>query len=120
MDDLNYFTVFGWMKNALGLKGVDLYAFALIYSITQNGNTVGFITPKYLEDCLNISNPTAYAAIKNLEEKNLIVFDQEIGCYGYQKKKDRVHVNINTINSLVFGNCPEKLKADRKSIRENI
>ena len=70
--DTSFYCVNGWMMNQLGLTGVDLLCFAIIFSLSQNGEGRYIAGLRYLSEFMQCSQPTASKALKNLLEKGLI------------------------------------------------
>lgn len=81
--DDNYYQISGWMLNRLGLKGVALSVYAIIYGFTQDGDTEFSGSRQYLADFTGTTRPTIDKALKELIEK------------GYISKKI---VTINNVN----------------------
>lgn len=72
MNDNSYYVVSRWMATQLGLTGNELHTYAIIFGFTQDGETEYKGSTKYLMETLNISKPTAMAALNGLESKGLI------------------------------------------------
>lgn len=72
MHDDNYFVVKGWMANKLNLSGAQLFAYAIIYGLSQDGVTEYKGSYKYIMEAINCSKNTAITAIKELTEKGYI------------------------------------------------
>ncbi len=81
--DDNYYQISGWMLNRLGLKGVALSVYAIIYGFTQDGESEFSGSRQYLADFTGTTRPTIDKALKELIEK------------GYISKKI---VTINNVN----------------------
>lgn len=65
--DDNFYTVFGWMLNVLGLKGNELTIFAIIYSFSQDRVSEFQGSISYLQKFANIdSKQTVYTKLENL------------------------------------------------------
>lgn len=62
----------GWMVTDLGLKGLDLLIYAIIYSFSQDGE--GFFTGSlsYLMEWTNSSNYGVRKSLSSLEARGLI------------------------------------------------
>ena len=69
----NYVTIQGWMINELGLKGNELFCFAIIYGFSQITGTAFTGSYQYLADWCNTSRRTIINVIDNLESKGYIV-----------------------------------------------
>ncbi len=77
--DENYFQVSGFMVNRLGLKGVALNVYAIIYGFSQDGETEFTGSLQYLCDfCGGVSKPTIISALKELVKKDYILKREEI------------------------------------------
>ena len=73
ISDSNYYVVHGWMITRLGLKGVDLQLYAIIYGFTQDGESEFAGSVQYLCDfCGGVTRPTVAASLKRLCENGLI------------------------------------------------
>ena len=72
MNDNSYYVVSRWMATRLGLTGNELHTYAIIFGFSQDGETEYKGSTKYLMETLNISKPTAMAALNGLESKGLI------------------------------------------------
>ena len=70
--DNNYVQIAGWMINRLNLSGNELYCYAIIYGFSQDGDSFFMGSLKYLEQWMNVSQPTVLKALKGLTEKGLI------------------------------------------------
>lgn len=77
MNDNYYITMQGWMVQKLGLKGNDLFVYALIYGFTQDGETLYKGSYRYISYALGISRKTAIRSLESLEERGLIIKSQE-------------------------------------------
>lgn len=77
--DENYYTIHGWMINRLGLKGIQLSLYAIIYGFTQDGENEYKGRTQYLCDFTGgTSKPTVLKALQELVDK------------GYLQKRDEV------------------------------
>lgn len=86
--DENYFMVAGWMINRLGLKGVALQVYSIIYGFTQDGETYFTGSLQYLCDFTNASRPTVIKALKELVEGGFILkFENEMNGVKFNKYK---------------------------------
>lgn len=71
--DDNFYTVFGWMLNVLGLKGNELTIFAIIFSFSQDGVSEFEGSVSYLQRFAHIdSKQTVYTMLDRLKTKNYI------------------------------------------------
>ena len=77
--DENYYQIQGWMINRLGLKGVSLSVYAIIYGFSQDGENEYTGSVQYLCDfCGGVSKPTIIKALKELVENGLLIRREEI------------------------------------------
>ena len=77
--DENYYTIHGWMINRLGLKGIQLKVYAIIYGFSQDGENEYKGRLQYLCDFTGgTSKPTIIKALKELTEKGLLQKRDEI------------------------------------------
>ena len=77
--DENYYQIQGWMINRLGLKGIKLSVYAIIYGFSQDGENEYTGSLQYLCDfCGGVSKPTVINALKSLVEVNYIIRCEEI------------------------------------------
>lgn len=76
--DENYYQISGFMINRLGLKGVPLNVYAIIYGFSQDGESEFTGSLQYLCDfCGGVSKPTIINALKNLTEAGFILRREE-------------------------------------------
>lgn len=113
--DENYYQIQGWMINRLGLKGIPLSVYAIIYGFSQNGENEYTGSLQYLCDfCGGVSKPTIINAIKSLVEANYIFKREEI--------INNVQFNRYKVNLLLLKNFnyPDKetLPEDVKNFNE--
>lgn len=72
--DENYYQISGFMINRLGLKGVPLNVYAIIYGFSQDGESEYTGSLQYLCDfCGGVSKPTIINALKKLTEAGYIL-----------------------------------------------
>lgn len=71
--DENYYQVHGWMLNRLGLKGVKLQVYAIIYGFTQDGVNHFTGSLQYLCDFTGTTKPTVIKSLSELTESGLIL-----------------------------------------------
>ena len=71
--DNNFLTIEGWMRTSLNLSGNELIVFAVIYQFSQGkaGRYIGGLP--YLADWCGCHADTARRAVRNLEERGLII-----------------------------------------------
>lgn len=78
INDENYYQIQGWMINRLGLKGVPLNVFAIVYGFSQDGESEFTGSLQYLCDfCGGVSKPTVIKALKDLTESKYITRREE-------------------------------------------
>lgn len=70
--DERYFVVMGWMPNRLGLKGIPLQLYAIIYGFSQDGESGFEGSLQYLCDFTGATKPTVIKGLKDLVEAGLI------------------------------------------------
>lgn len=68
----NYINIQGWMVNELKLKGNELLVYALIYGVTQDGESEFYGSRSYISEWCGASLPTIDKALNSLVEKELI------------------------------------------------
>ena len=77
--DENYYQISGFMINRLGLKGVALNVYAIIYGFSQDGENEYTGSLQYLCDfCGGVSKPTVIKALKELTEAGYIIRREEV------------------------------------------
>ena len=98
--DENYYQVQGWMINRLGLKGVNLETYAIIYGFTQDGENKFTGSIQYLCDFTNTSRPTVIKALKTLVDCGYITKQEKIvdgiKCNEYM-------ANLEVVKNLYWG-----------------
>lgn len=72
MNNENYITIIGWMRNELGLKGNELLVYALIYGFSQDGDSEFNGSVAYIAEWTGSTKQTVHNALKALCEKRLI------------------------------------------------
>lgn len=76
--DENYYQVSGFMITRLGLKGVPLNVYAIIYGFSQDGESEYTGSLQYLCDfCGGVSKPTVIKALKTLTDAGYILRREE-------------------------------------------
>lgn len=73
----NTLVICGWMITELGLKGNELLVYAIIYGFSQDGEDKFEGSLKYLQDWTCSSKNTVLKSLKVLEEKKLILKEEE-------------------------------------------
>lgn len=77
--DENYYQIQGWMINRLGLKGVTLSVYAIIYGFTQDGENEFTGSLQYLCDfCGGVSKPTIIKSLKDLVDYGYLLRREEV------------------------------------------
>ncbi len=76
MKPSNYVQIQGWMVSDLGLKGNNLFAYALIYGFSQDGNSKFTGSINYVTKWLNCSRVTAIKVLKDLTDQKLLIKEQ--------------------------------------------
>lgn len=71
--DGNWFTIKGWMGNRLGLKGIERDVYAIIFGITQDGESKFAYGHNYLAEAASASACSVKRALNSLQEKRLII-----------------------------------------------
>lgn len=77
MKSKNTLVICGWMITELGLKGNELLVYAIIYGFSQDGEDKFEGSLKYLQDWTCSSKNTVLKSLKSLEEKKLILKEEE-------------------------------------------
>lgn len=100
IENSNYYLVFYWMINELGLKGAELPVFAIIHSFSQDG--VGKFTGSlnYLADFAGLTRQGVIKVLKKLIEKNYIIKEQRID---NGVKYNTYQVNFKVVNRVDIG-----------------
>lgn len=62
----NYILVYGWMVTELGLKGNELFLYAIIYGFSQDGETEFSGSLRYMQEWLGVNSK---ATVQNTLEK---------------------------------------------------
>lgn len=68
----NYYVIHGWMLNDLGLKGIQLQVYAIIYGFSQCEDVEFTGSLSYLCDFTGASKPTIIKALNDLQNQGLI------------------------------------------------
>jgi hypothetical protein len=69
----SYYTVLGWMREELGLKGNALAVYAIIYGFSQDGASEYAGSARYLAEWLGCDKKTVLRALADLTEKGHLV-----------------------------------------------
>lgn len=78
MKDTNGVIVYGWMTNYLGLKPTELLVYSVIYSFSQDGESVFYGSLTYLCKMFNLTKPTVIKILKLLVENGYIFKNSEV------------------------------------------
>lgn len=93
IEDENYYTIHGWQKNRLQLKGIKRDIFAIIYGFSQDGECEFTGSIKYFEEWLDVSRPTIIKALQDLTESGFISKRIEI-INGVQFNRYKVNLGV--------------------------
>lgn len=78
LKDNNGYVIYGWMRSVLGLSDTKLELYAIIYSFSQDGESVFRGSLSYLEEWLGKSRPFVIKCLKELCEHGLIIRSEKI------------------------------------------
>ena len=70
--DENFYTVQGWMRNKLGLRGNALDIYAIIYGFSQVSHQEFTASINYLCEWLGVSRPTVINTLKDLVDNGYL------------------------------------------------
>lgn len=70
--DENFYTVQGWMRNRLGLRGSALDIYAIIYGFSQVSHQEFTASINYLCEWLGVSRPTVINTLKDLVDNGYL------------------------------------------------
>ncbi len=70
--DENYYTIQGWMRNRLHLKGNDLHVYAMLYSFSQDGQSEFRGSISYMAGFTGASDRNIHRSLSRLEKYGLI------------------------------------------------
>ena len=119
--DENYFQISGFMINRLGLKGVPLCVYAIIYGFTQDGETEFTGSLQYLCDFTGgTSKQTIINALKSLVKSEYIFKREEI-VNGV--KFNRYKANLHLLKNFTGGSkeiLPGVVKIFEQGGKENL
>lgn len=77
MRDENFVVIQGWMRN-IGVESLkELFAFAIVYGFSQDGESAFKGSINYIAECMMCDKSTAIRIMKKLEEKGLVDKQQE-------------------------------------------
>ena len=69
----SFITIQAFMVNELNLKGNELLIYAIIHGFSQDGESMFMGTSKYLQEWMNVSQPTVLSTLAKLVKKKLII-----------------------------------------------
>lgn len=72
MQDENYITIQGWMRNVLDLKGNELMVYALIYGFSQDGETEFTGSAGYIAEWIGSTKRTVFNILETLTDRKLL------------------------------------------------
>lgn len=75
--DENFYTVQGWMRNRLGLRGNALDIYAIIYGFSQVSHQEFTASINYLCEWLGVSRPTVINTLKELVDGGYLTKESE-------------------------------------------
>lgn len=78
LKDNNGYIIYGWMRNILNLSETKLELYAIIYSFSQDGESVFKGSLTYLEEWTGKSRPFIIKCLKELCECKLIIRSEKI------------------------------------------
>ena len=121
--DENYYQIQGWMINRLGLKGVTLSVYAIIYGFSQDGENEYTGSLQYLCDFTGgTTKPTIIKALRELVEKQYILRREEF-VNGVQFNKYRINLpllkNFNGGSKEILTGAVKNLNGGSKEILPN-
>lgn len=90
----NHVQIYGWMINALGLRGKELLCYAIVYGFCQDG-TGKAISPSYFIDWLDVKKRELLYIVKRLRDRGLIEVDVRPG------KPSVYSINVITMQSAI-------------------
>ncbi len=128
--DENHYVIQGWMINKLGLKGVALNVFAIIYGFTQDGETEFNGSRQYLCDFTGATKPTIDKALNELVEKKFIIkTSNKINNITFNKFKVDLYIVKNYTTGketllggkeILLGSSKETLLGGKETLSNNI
>ena len=114
--DENYYQVSGWMINKLGLKGINLEIYAIIYGFTQDGETEFSGSVQYLCEFTNTSRPTVIKSLKTLVDAGYIIKHEEI-INGIRCNKYKADLGV--VKKLYWGSKETLLGGSKETLPNN-
>lgn len=112
----NSFAISPWMNVVLGLKGVDLMVFSVVYSVSKTGQGQYFGGTKYIKDIFGLHKSSVIDSFARLVEKKYLV---KLENYENKVYKPRYYANIELINDLIenylttnYPNCSNNVQSE--------
>ena len=112
----NSFAISPWMNVVLGLKGVDLMVFSVVYSVSRTGQGQYFGGTKYIKDIFGLHKSSVIDSFARLVEKKYLV---KVENYENKVYKPRYYANIELINDLIdqyltanYPNCSANVQSE--------
>jgi hypothetical protein len=96
----NFVCIQGWMVNELNLSGNKLMTYALIYGITQDGDSEFTGSAQYIADWCNCSKRTIISVLSSLVEDGLLIKTE---CIKNNMKFCNYKVSITKNRTYVWG-----------------
>ena len=90
----NHVQLYGWMINALGLRGKELLCYAIVYGFCQDG-TGKAISPSYFIDWLDVRKRELLYIVSRLKDRGLINVDVHPG------KPSVYSINVITMQTAI-------------------
>lgn len=73
VEDINFYSTFGWMKNHLDIKGYDLILYSIIWGFTQNGSEQKYNgSLGYLCEWTGLDKANVCKRLKSMTERGLL------------------------------------------------
>ena len=117
MSDKNFITIQGWMRTELNLSGNDLLVYAIIYGITQDGETEFYASQQYLADWCGCTTRGIRKNLDSLIERGLIqVIEHTIG----QTVRYRAVVPNEEVGTKFLGDGNKVPRGSEQSSYKNI
>lgn len=96
----NFYIVFYWMINELGLKGSELPVFAIIYSFSQDSKCKFTGSLNYIAELSGMSKRGVIKVLDRLLDKKVIIKEQTIK---NNVKYNSYQVNFEVVNKVQWG-----------------
>ena len=114
----NYYTILGWMRTDLNLKGNELLLFALIYGFSQDGKSEFRGSLSYIEGAIGASRPTVIKHLNNLIKQGLI--QKKSSKYGNKYLASKEILLVKNVDKSSKETSPQAVKKLNKSSKENL